>query len=70
MKINIQCNVISPNRNISVVGLNWFHGKVPHNQPVLAICYQNGKMQIMRNENDDGIYLYSFAKAFLIVSHH
>lgn len=26
---------------------------VPKNRPNLAICYESGKMQIMKNENDD-----------------
>lgn len=51
MKINIQCVNLGP-RSMSVVGLSWFNGP-SLNRPSLAICYENGKFQIMRNENDD-----------------
>lgn len=54
MKLNIQCTHLSASRNITVVGLNWFHGTTTSFRPTLAICYENGKMQIMKNENDDG----------------
>lgn len=53
MKLNIQCVYITPSKSITVVGLCWFHDAVSPNRPVLAICYENGKMQIMRNENDE-----------------
>lgn len=52
MKLNIQCVNLGPTRSISVVGLNWFNGP-SLNRPCLAICFENGKFQIMRNENDD-----------------
>ena len=55
MKLNIQCVNLGPTRSISVVGLDWFNGLVPPNRPVLAILYENGKMQLMKNENDDGM---------------
>lgn len=54
MKLNVQCVALSASRNLSVVGLTWFHGLGPTNRPTLAACYENGKMQIMKNENDDG----------------
>lgn len=55
MKLNIQCvrNMLGPTQ---VVGMHWYDGKqgyVEQDCPVLAICYQNGCMQIMRGENDD-----------------
>ncbi|KAJ9582947.1 hypothetical protein L9F63_022708, partial [Diploptera punctata] len=55
MKLTIQClpNTMVPTQ---VVGMHWYDGKqgyVEHDCPVLAICYQNGCMQIMRGENDD-----------------
>lgn len=55
MKINIQCVTLGPTRSFSVVGLCWF-GNNPFtksNRPSLVICYETGKLQIMRNENDD-----------------
>lgn len=53
MKINIQCVNLGPSRSISVVGLAWYSGLTLPNRPVLAVCYETGKMQLMRNENDD-----------------
>lgn len=53
MKLNVQCVNLGPSRSVSVVGLTWFNGPVTLNRPTLAVCYENGKMQIMKNENDD-----------------
>ncbi|XP_067008662.1 WD repeat-containing protein 35 [Anabrus simplex] len=55
MKLLIQCLPEMPGP-IQVVGLHWYDGRygyVEQDCPVLAICYQNGCMQIMRGENDD-----------------
>lgn len=54
MKLNIQCVGLSVNRHSSVAALNWFSGKTPANRPVLAICYESGRVQIMVDENDEG----------------
>lgn len=54
MKLNIKCT--APNntsRTNHVAALNWFSGKTTGNRPVLAICYVNGKAQLMIDENDD-----------------
>ncbi|XP_063704292.1 WD repeat-containing protein 35 [Culicoides brevitarsis] len=53
MKLNIQCVNLGPSRSLSVVGLCWYHGKISQQRPTLAICYENGRLQLMRNENDD-----------------
>ena len=53
MKLNIQCVKLNPNRNFAVVSLAWYSGKASPNRPVLCICYANGNIQIMTNENDD-----------------
>lgn len=53
MKLNIQCVTLGPTRSITVVGLSWFNGMQSPNRPSLAILYETGKFQIMRNENDD-----------------
>lgn len=41
-----------------VVSLIWYDGKngmaQPDDTPVLVICYDNGRVQIMKNETDDG----------------
>ena len=39
-----------------IVGLTWYNGNngyVEPDCPALVICYDNGRMQIMRNESDD-----------------
>lgn len=54
MKLNIQCVSLSSGKHYSVVGLAWYSGMLANSRPVLAICYENGWAQIMRNENDDG----------------
>lgn len=51
--MNIQCVQLSSARSVNVVGLNWHSGFTQGNRPVLAICYENGKIQLMKNENDD-----------------
>ncbi|KAM7344254.1 intraflagellar transport protein Oseg4 [Cochliomyia hominivorax] len=53
MKLNIQCVGLSVNRHNSVAALSWFSGKNPTNRPVLAICYESGRAQIMVDENDE-----------------
>jgi phenolic acid decarboxylase len=53
MKLNVQCINISEIKHLSITGLAWFNGPFLKNQPNLAVCYENGKMQLMRNEHDD-----------------
>ena len=55
-KMNIQCLSNSGSANNKVVTLHWYsgkHGLVHRDAPTLAICYDNGRMQIMRDENDE-----------------
>jgi WD repeat-containing protein 35 len=40
-----------------VVSLQWYdgkHGQPQPDSPALVICYDNGRMQIMKNESDEG----------------
>lgn len=53
MKLSVQCVSLGPSKSISVVGLCWYAKSISPTRPVLAICYETGKMQIMRNESDD-----------------
>ncbi|XP_068148645.1 WD repeat-containing protein 35 [Drosophila tropicalis] len=63
MKLHIQCVSLSgssSSRTMRIASISWFSGGSANlrsfnsrNRPVLAICYENGKVQIMRNENDD-----------------
>lgn len=64
MKINIQCVTLGPTRSISVVAIAWFNRIHYTYRPSLAICYENGKFQIMRNENDDSEYAVRLTKPF------
>lgn len=57
MKLNIQCVPLGPTRSISIVGMSWLSQSQFPNRPSLAICYETGKFQIMRSENDDGKHL-------------
>lgn len=52
-KLNIQCVPLTATRSCSVVGLNWFSGYVQGNRPALAVSYETGKIQLMKNEYDD-----------------
>ncbi|XP_076068879.1 intraflagellar transport protein Oseg4 [Oratosquilla oratoria] len=54
-RVNIQC-LAHVGTGAFVVGLMWYngqHGYIEPDCPTLAICYDNGRMQIMRNESDD-----------------
>lgn len=54
MKIEIHC-LDNPNIEIPVVCLDWYNGKNGYIHaicPTLAICYENGRLQMMCNEND------------------
>ncbi|XP_034107561.1 WD repeat-containing protein 35 [Drosophila albomicans] len=55
MKVGIKCITLSSGRVQRIASISWFSGRPVNNRnrPVLAICYENGKVQIMRNENDD-----------------
>lgn len=50
MNVPVQC-ISSPSK---VVGLHWFSGHAPPGTPVLVVCYQNGRLQLMKNHNDEG----------------
>ncbi|RZC42807.1 WD repeat-containing protein 35, partial [Asbolus verrucosus] len=59
MQIEIFCNEVMLEL-IPVVGLDWYNGQNGHMHalcPNLAICYENGRAQIMRNESDTSKYI-------------
>lgn len=38
------------------MGIHWYHGKqgyVEENCPTLVLWYENGRIEIMKNESDD-----------------
>ncbi|XP_024603589.1 WD repeat-containing protein 35 isoform X3 [Neophocaena asiaeorientalis asiaeorientalis] len=52
MKLNCLVNVTGA---VSIAGIHWYHGTegyVEPHCPCLAICFDNGRCQIMRHEND------------------
>ncbi|XP_052504656.1 WD repeat-containing protein 35 [Budorcas taxicolor] len=52
MKLNCLVNVTGA---VSIAGIHWYHGTegyVEPDCPCLAICFDNGRCQIMRHEND------------------
>lgn len=54
MKIEIQC-LESSSAEVPVVAMDWYSGKHGYMHalcPSLAICYENGRLQLMCNEND------------------
>jgi WD repeat-containing protein 35 len=54
--MNIQCLPSGAAGEAQVVVLDWYngnHGYIEADCPTLVICYDIGRMQIMRNENDD-----------------
>uniref|UniRef100_A0A1B6EDL0 WD repeat-containing protein 35 n=1 Tax=Clastoptera arizonana TaxID=38151 RepID=A0A1B6EDL0_9HEMI len=56
MKLNISCLPTLSMNMVPVVSLVWYDGRngyIEENCPCLAICYQNGHIQIQRGENDD-----------------
>ncbi len=54
-KISIQC-LSNINHAVRVVTLHWYNGKHGHihrEAPTLAICYDIGRLQIMKDESDE-----------------
>lgn len=54
MRINIACHDTTF-ETVPIVGLDWFNGvnsSMSMQCPNLAITFENGKTQLMRNEND------------------
>jgi len=52
-KIRIQCPNI---QNVKIAAIDWYDGQngfISPDSPALAICYSNGKCQIMTNETDE-----------------
>lgn len=61
MRLEIFCHD-SAIEAITVVGLDWYNGQNGNMHslcPNLAICYENGKLQLMCNESDTSIILIS-----------
>lgn len=53
--MNINVN-ISTNLFHNIVSMHWYNGKngyIANDIPTLAICYENGRIQLMKDTNDD-----------------
>ncbi|XP_021109180.1 WD repeat-containing protein 35 isoform X3 [Heterocephalus glaber] len=54
IKMRLSC-LVNVTGAISIAGIHWYHGTegyVEPDCPCLAICFDNGRCQIMRHEND------------------
>ncbi|XP_057598538.1 WD repeat-containing protein 35 isoform X2 [Hippopotamus amphibius kiboko] len=63
MKMKLHC-LVNVTGAISIAGIHWYHGTegyVEPDCPCLAICFDNGRCQIMRHENDQNPVLIDTA---------
>nr|CAD7432265.1 unnamed protein product [Timema monikensis] len=70
MKLGVLCVPVGL-EEMQVIGMDWYdgrHGYVEENCPVLAICFDNGCMQIMKEENDDAPVLIDTGMAAVCCS--
>ncbi|RMC17193.1 hypothetical protein DUI87_05770 [Hirundo rustica rustica] len=54
VKMKMSC-LVNLTGAFSIAGIHWYHGTqgyIEPNCPCLAVCYDNGRCQIMRDEND------------------
>ena len=54
-KLSIYC-LTNVTGAVKIAGLDWYngnHGYIEPNCPTLAVCFDNGRTQIMKNENDE-----------------
>lgn len=52
----VQIYAVTPGSGANIIGLQWYNGNagyVENNAPSLAICFDNGRAQIMRDAKDD-----------------
>lgn len=52
--------------SMEVVSMDWYSGSAPPNRPVLAICYRNGLIIMMKNCIEEGKLALSNWNIFLI----
>ena len=56
-KLPVMCLADLNTQTSKIVGLEWYkgeHGYIEPDCPCLAICFSNGRCQIMRHEADEG----------------
>lgn len=76
MRISIICHEINFEA-VPIVGLDWYNGingNMSSQGPNLAIAFENGKAQLMKNENDTSeeiaiFYIYRSVKLTFRSSH-
>lgn len=52
-KLNVQC---LDSLGVRIAAIDWYDGQngfISNDSPALAICYTNGRCQIMKNELDE-----------------
>lgn len=53
--MNIQC-LTNTSQTARIISLQWYdgkHGQIETDAPSLMVCYENGRVQIMKNETDE-----------------
>lgn len=57
-KVELYC-LVNVTGAVSLAALDWYNGRLGYAEPdcpCLAVCFDNGRCQIMRNEADDSTY--------------
>ena len=72
MKIKVSC-LPAVHVIVHIAAVHWYNGRngyVEENCPVLAIIYQSGHMQLMRNQHDDSkrVILFVFIFHFIRIT--
>lgn len=59
-KVELSC-LISVTGAVSFAAVDWYDGRLGYvepNCPCLAVCFDNGRCQLMRNESDDSKFVW------------
>ncbi|KAJ3110150.1 WD repeat-containing protein 35, partial [Nowakowskiella sp. JEL0407] len=65
---NVKTYCVDPGTLIKIADLEWYpgtHGFIEEKPPCLAICFENGKIQIMRDEKDTDPVIFDTSLRFL-----
>lgn len=68
MPIDVMC---LKGMEIPIISMDWYNGKFGHIYslcPTLAVCYENGFLQLMCNESDPSTFCHNFCKFDFIYS--
>lgn len=67
MLLDVHC-LQDSNELASIVGLDWYDGKQGYIYPncsSLAICYENGRLQLMVDESDPSMLYHQIQKCII-----